>query len=351
VVQHPENSTPINERQQAILFSVIAEYVSTGRAVSSKQLMDAIQCNRSPATIRRDLQILTQKGYVIQPHTSAGRIPTDRAFRLFVDTLKHETVTLPEATSAPIIERLNSLGITGQTSWHDVVRTLSDFLYQAALLVTPSFSEQVLRQLRFMSVGPTALLAVIITREGLVHNAFLKNLTPVTDRELERIHNYLNTAVAGRTLNEVRAILRAELEDARTKCDAMRERATLLGSKALASSIENSADLVVEGRSHLAAQPELQGRMAALMQFLEEKTRILALLDQAAQSDRGPLVIIGQEGGASFEGCAMISAPFGTEGRVGQIGVIGSSRMDYKLIIPMVKLAAKLMSRNLPDDD
>lgn len=348
--QHSENNPVINERQRAILFATIAEYVTTGRAVSSKQLFDAIEAKHSPATIRRDLQILAKQGFVIQPHTSAGRIPTDRAFRLFVDTLK-ETATPPKATQHPVIQRLKRLGISAQASWHDVVRTLSDFLYQAALVVTPSFSEQVLRQLQFIGVGPASLLAVILTREGLVYNAFLKNPLPIPASELEQIHNYLNTAVAGRTLNEVRSILRAELEDARKKCDAMREKATLLGSEALDAGIEQSADLVVEGRSHLAAQPELRDRMKELMLFLEEKTRILDLLDQAAQTDNGPLVIIGQEGGASFEGCAMISAPFGAQGSQGQIGIIGSSRMDYRLVIPMVNLAAKLMTQNLKDDE
>ena len=232
-----------------------------------------------------------------------------------------------------------------------MVRTLSDFLYQAALMVTPSFSEQVLRQIRFMAVGPASLLAVIVTREGLVYNAFLKNPLPLTNSELERIHNYLNTSVTGRTLNQVRSFLREELEDARKRCDAMRERATILGSEALDAGIEQSADLVVEGRSHLAAQPELRDRMEELMLFLEEKTRILDLLDQAARSDSGPVVIIGQEGGAAFEGCAMISAPFGTKGSQGQIGIIGSSRMDYKLVIPMVNLAAKLMTQKLEDDE
>jgi heat-inducible transcriptional repressor len=333
------------------MFALIAEYVATGKAVSSTQVAKVVTLKCSPATIRRDLQVLAEAGYVIQPHTSAGRIPTDQAFRFFVDTVKQETSQLHEGQfNTAIFKRFKSLGVTGQESWQDIVRTLSDFVYQAALVVTPSFAEAILSQLKFIACGPASLLAVIVTREGLVHNAFVKPRAPVTEGELERIHNYLNDAIAGRTLNEVRAILRAELEDARQKCDLIREKATLLGSEALASGIENRSELVVEGRSHLAAQPELRNRLKELMLFLEEKSRILKLLDQAVGTSQGPIVIIGQEGGESFEGCAMISAPFGDAASQGQIGILGSSRMDYRMVIPLVNLAAKLLTRKVTDD-
>ena len=348
---HPTTERPINDRQRLVLFALIAEYVASGRPVSSTHLSDRVTINCSPATIRRHLQVLDERGYVIQPHTSAGRIPTDRAFRLFVDTVKAETSELPGPPGNNILKKIRRLGATGQESWQDIIRTLSDFVYQAALVVTPSFSEAVLNQMKFISLGPASLLAVVVTREGLVHNAFIKPPTPVTERELERIHNYLNTAISGRTLNQIRAILRSELDDARKKCDAIREKATILGTEALESSIENRSELIVEGRSYLAARPELRDRMEELMLFLEEKTRILKLLDQAAKTDKGPIVVIGQEGGESFEGCAMISAPFGGEGNNGQIGIVGSSRMDYKLVIPLVNLAAKLISRNITHEN
>ncbi len=342
-------NTHQKSRARSILFAVIAEYVSTGRPVSSRRIVKNHQLNLSPATIRREMKALTEMGYVIQPHTSAGRIPTDQAFRLFVDTLKQETHQLTDQHARRILSRFQHLTMGSHETWQDVVRTLSDFVYQAALVITPALSESVLQQLRFVPIGQGALLAVVVTREGLVHNAVVKPKTQVADRDLERIHNYLGELTTGRTLNDLRTILKEELRDARKRCDAMREQATLLGTEAVQASIKSRSDLVVDGRSHLAAQPDLRDRMEELMQFLEEKTRILELLDQAVASNRGPVVVIGQEGGDAFEGCAMITAPFGQTNNQGQIGVIGSARMDYSAVIPLVGLAAEFLTHRLDD--
>jgi heat-inducible transcriptional repressor len=188
---------------------------------------------------------------------------------------------------------------------------------------------------------------VVVTREGIVHNAFVDSASPLDDGELEQIHNYLSEKIAGRTLNEVRAILRAETEDAKTRCDALRERASRLGADALAASAVQGSQLLVEGRSRLFARPELEGRLAELMGTLEQKTRLLDMLDKAAATDRGPLVVIGEEGGVGFEGCALVTAPFGVAGLCGQVGIVGSARMDYRVALPLVSLSAQLLSSEL----
>ncbi len=248
-------------------------------------------------------------------------------------------------------ERLRNFGVIGKETWQEIVRVLSNTAYQAALVITPAFSESVLKQLRFVPLGPGSLLAVLVTQEGIVHNAFVESSGTLTDRDLERVHNYLESVIVGHTLNEIRSILRQEMKDARDTCDALRERATLLGSEALEKGMEVKSELVVDGRSHLAAQPELRDRMEELMRFLEEKNRILALLDQAAETTDGPVVVIGQEGGKSFHGCAMISAPFGRGRSEGRVGVVGSSRMNYSAIIPLVGLAAEFLTSRFSGDD
>lgn len=304
----------------------------------------------SPATIRRELHALTEMGYLAQPHTSAGRVPTDRAFRLFVDALKTETIRPSSARGKAAALQLKTIDPANPDTRQEVVRILSDFLQQAALMITPALSEAVIRQLRFVPFAPGSLLAVVITQEGIVHNTYVNTPTPIDERELERIHNYLGGLITGRTLNQIRGILRGELDDAEKKCDAMRERATRLGAQALKSKAGDEPGLMVDGHSHLAARPELRDRLEELMGFLEEKTRILALLDQAAKTDVGPIVIIGREGGETFDGCAMISAPFGRSGSEGRIGVVGSSRMDYSVGISLVNLAARLLTGSQKDD-
>jgi heat-inducible transcriptional repressor len=332
-----------------VLFSTIAEYVAGGVPVSSKALADRSQIGLSASSIRRALHELTLSGFLIQPHTSAGRVPTDRAFRLFVDALRETAAEVDESVRERLFTGIRDL-LPGETAaWRETVRLLSDLSAHAALAITPAISDSILRQMRFVPLEGRELLAVVVTRDGLVHNTYLESDHAFGDSELTRIHNYLGELVTGRTLNEVRQRLREELEDARAKCDALRERASLLGAQALESSVEKAPELVVEGRSWLLAQPELQDRLAELMAALEERQRILSLLDKAAAGDRGPLVIIGREGGDDFKGCALITSPFSGGGAVGQIGILGPTRMDYRAMIPLVELSAELVSHRLED--
>ncbi len=344
----PSQKISINDRQKSILFHLVAEYIASGRPVSSMMLFDNKELRFSTATIRRELHALTDMGYLAQPHTSAGRVPTDSAFRLFVDALKTETSATPSGLNLSAAERLQNLSFdTGnREAGQEAIRILSDFLVQAALLITPALVDSVIRQLRFIPTAPGSLLAVIITKEGLVHNTYVKSEVSIDGRELERIHNYLEGLIVGRTLNQIREILRGELDDAKRKCDQMRELATKLGTSAFEAQLGESQGLVVDGRSRLAAKPELRDRLEELMLFLEEKSKILALLDQTAGLNDRPIVIIGKEGGAGFEGCAMVSAPFGPGGSEGQIGVVGSSRMNYSAAIPLVRFAAELLTRS-----
>jgi heat-inducible transcriptional repressor len=341
----------LGERQRRVLFAVIAEYVSAGAPVSSKLLSDRATLGLSPPTLRRALHDLTVMGLLVQPHTSAGRIPSDRAFRVFVDALRASAGEVDPEVRRALLEGVAGLVPGELGSWRDVVRTLSEISAQAALVITPAISDSMLKQLRFVPLEPCRMLAVVVTSEGIVHNAFVESAAPIGEGELEQIHNYLSEKIAGRTLNEVRAILRDEMRDAKASCDAMRERASKLGGDALAASAVQASQLLVEGHSRLFARPELEGKLAELVGTLEQKARLLDMLDKAAETDRGPLVIIGSEGGAGFEGCALVTAPFGVAGRGGQVGIVGSARMDYRAALPLVALSAQLLSTGLGTEE
>ncbi len=337
----------LSPRSRQVLFATIAEYVSYGKPVSSRSIVEKHSLGHSAATVRRELNGLTKHGYLSQPHTSAGRIPTDLAFRYFADILKTEAGQIDNTTRSKLAEGFGNLIPGGSGSWQDVVRLLADITTQAALVVTPALSDAVLQQLRFIPCGTASLLAVIVTREGLVHNAYVNPRSSVPESDLERIHNYLGSIIEGKTLNEVRTVLRGELEDARTRRDALREQATLLGTEAIQSSMELKAEIIVDGRSHLLAHPDLKDQMDELLRFLEEKTRILSLLDKTAETDPGPTVIIGEEVGDRLEGCAIITSPFGDSTNSGRVGVIGSMRMNYPALIPLVALASQFLSAHI----
>ena len=341
----------LDERQKQVLFATIAKYVETGRPVSSKALSEGLLKRFSPASIRRTLQDLTLIGLLVQPHVSAGRTPTDSAFRMFVDALREPSISVNTDDRDALYGSIKDLVPSETGSWRDMVRLLSDLSTHAALVITPAVSDSILRQLKFIPIEGSRLLAVVVTREGLVHNAYLTCDKPVERNELERIHNYLEEVATGRTLNEVRHVLKDEMLDAKKRCDVVRHKAAALGAAALESSRDSVSQLLVEGRSKLIEQPELEGRLRELMSRLEEKARILALLDQAAESDRGPLVIIGGEGGEEFAGCALIAAPFGKDGFLGNIGIVGSTRMNYPAVIPLVTLSAQLLSDSLKKEE
>jgi heat-inducible transcriptional repressor len=340
---------PLVERQRLVLFSAIAEYIASGAPVSSKALAARSSLGLSASSIRRTLHELTRAGMLIQPHTSAGRIPTDQAFRVFVDALRETADDVDQGLRSQLRHGIRDLLPGEAGAWRDTVKLLSDLSAHAALAITPAVSDSILRQMRFVPLEDRELLAVVVTRDGLVHNSYLESAARIDDSDLERIHNYLGELVTGRTLNEVRRLLREELEDARVRCDALRERATILGAQALESSVERDPEIVIEGRSWLLAEPDLRDRLEELMGALEEKRRILDLLDQAAANDRGPLVIIGREGGEDFKGCALITSPFGVGGAAGRIGILGPMRMDYPAMIPLVELSARLVSMQLEE--
>ncbi len=344
------NSSRLKSRSHRVLFAVIAEYVTTGKPVSSAVVAAKKGLAMSPATVRRKMQELTENGMLVQPHTSAGRVPTDHAFRLFVDTLTENHGRLDEGTKRAITEGMSRLNPGEHQSWQSVVRLLSSVSDKVALVLTPAFCESVLRQLRFVPCGPKTLLAVLVTREGLVHNSYVEAEGAVDDRELERIHNYLGRLIEGKSLNDVREVLRGELEDARRQQDVLREKASILGAAAVESSVDKTSELVVDGRVHLVGHPELKGRFEELIEFLEEKSRILELLDRAARTGGDPIVIIGHEGGRGFEGCAMVTAPFGGGGE-GRVGILGSIRMDYSAAMSLVAMSAQFLSRIISPDD
>lgn len=344
------NIARLSSQSNRVLFAVIAEYVTTGRPVSSAVVAAKRGLGMSPATVRRKMQELTENGMLVQPHTSAGRIPTDHAFRLFVDTLSENHGRLDGGTKRAITEGMSRLNPGEHQSWQSVVRLLSSVSDKVALVLTPAFCDSVLRQLRFVPCGPKTLLAVLVTREGLVHNSYVETEGALEERELTRIHNYLGRLIEGKSLNDVRALLREEVEDARRQRDALREKASILGAAAVEASVERTSELVVDGRSHLVGHPELKGRFEELIEFLEEKSRILELLDRAAKTSDEPVVIIGHEGGKSFEGCAMVTAPFGGGGE-GRVGILGSIRMDYSAAISLVAMSARFLSRMINLDD
>jgi len=333
----------LSARGRQVLYHCVTEYVATGEPVGSRTLAKKSGLALSPASIRNVLADLEDLGYLRQPHASAGRVPTDRAFRLFIDALMHVRSLTAEET-ATIRDTYSSLE-PGQNVMRETGKLLSHLTGTAAVVLAPRAETLVLKQLRFLRTGNDEVLAVLLMKNGTVQNRFLR--ANVTDAEIERIHNLLDDVVEGRTLGDVRELLARRLQSERVKHDELRKRAFELGGAAVHEAAQGESDLVIEGQDRLFDQPEFGDAAHArqVVGALDAREKLATLLDLAMQAKGGNVVVGEEVGGLGGGQIAIVGAPYSAGGNAsGTIGVIGPTRMDYPHVVPLVAATANAMS-------
>ncbi|MBW2380042.1 MAG: heat-inducible transcriptional repressor HrcA [Deltaproteobacteria bacterium] len=303
----------LDERHRRILFAVVTEYIASGKAVSSRRIARRYAIKLSPATIRNVLVDLEDAELLHQPHTSAGRVPTDAGFRSFVDAMA--TVgEISDAHRTALIRRLQHLE-PGADAVRETGQLLSRLTGTAAIIARPPVTEATLDQLRFMRLSSGRALAVLVTRSGGVENRVVVTELDADDHMLERVNNYLAELVGGRE-----ATVESQVERAR---------------------------VVIEGQGTLFDRPEFGDaeKIRGYLNAFEEKQKLLELLEQTLLTD-GVQVFIGSE--AALDGVgdiSVISSPYRRDGAsVGSFGIVGPTRMDYKKYIPLVGFAADVLS-------
>jgi heat-inducible transcriptional repressor len=333
----------LSARGRQVLYHCVTEYVATGEPVGSRTLAKKSGLALSPASIRNVLADLEDLGYLRQPHASAGRVPTDRAFRLFIDALMHVRALTAEET-ATIRDTYSSLE-PGQNVMRETGKLLSHLTGTAAVVLAPRAETLVLKQLRFLRTGTDEVLAVLLMKNGTVQNRFLR--ANVTDAEIERIHNLLDDIVEGRTLGDVRELLARRLQSERVRHDELRKRAFELGGAAVHEAALGAGDLVIEGQDRLFDQPEFGDAVHArqVVGALDAREKLVSLLDLAMQAKGGHVVVGEEVGGLGGGQIAIVGAPYSAGGNAsGTIGVIGPTRMDYPHVVPLVAATANAMS-------
>jgi len=341
----------LNARSRQVLYHCVTEYVATGEPVGSRTLSKKAGLDLSPASIRNVLADLEEMGYLRQPHTSAGRVPTDRAFRLFIDALMQvHVLTNDEETS--IRERFASLE-PGENVMRATGRLLSELTGTAAVVLSPRTETLVLRQLRFIRTSSDEVLAVMVMKSGVVQNRFLP--ATITEQELQRIHNLLDDVVEGRTLGDLRELFERRLGNESVQHDEVRRRAFELGGAAVEEiSGGETPDLVIEGQDRLLEKPEFHGagHMRVLVTALDARDKLVRLLDLAMQN-KGGHVVVGEEVGDLGGGqLAIVGAAYTAHGQAaGTVGVIGPTRMDYPRVVPLVAATATAMSEYMDRSD
>jgi heat-inducible transcriptional repressor len=339
----------LSPRARQVLYHCVTEYVATGEPVGSRTLAKKSGLDLSPASIRNVLADLEDLGYLRQPHTSAGRVPTDRAFRLFIDALMHVRA-LGDAEEGAIRERFASME-PGRSAMRETGKLLVELTGTAAVVVAPRAETLVLKQLRFLRTGEGEVLAVLIMKSGTVQNRFLR--VTLTDQELQRMHNLLDDVVEGRTLGDLRELFDRRLQSERVQHDELRRKAFELGGAALEEAVGGETDVVIEGQDRLLEKPEFHdaGHVRQLVTALDEREKLVKLLDLAMQAKGGHVVVgeeVGDLGGGQLAHLAIVGAAYTAHGQAaGTVGVIGPTRMDYPRVVPLVAATASAMSKFL----
>jgi heat-inducible transcriptional repressor len=340
-------TTDLNKRAREILRLIVDAYVETGEPVGSRAISRKLGMNLSPATIRNVMADLEEVGLLHAPHTSAGRLPTDAGLRLFVHGLL-QVGHLSEDERNAINGRASAAGRSLPEMLGEATAVLSGLSGCTGLVIAPK-TDQPLKHLEFVNLGPGRTLIVMVTEDGVVENRVIETPLGIPAASLVMASNYLSSRLIGRTIDEGRAAILAEIETARTQLDALTAGLVEAG---LAIRSIGTDQLIVRGQSNLL--DDIGGRadvarIRALFEALETKDSMLKLLEAANRAE-GVQIFIGSENDLfAHAGCSMIITPYmnSREQVVGAIGVIGPTRLNYARIIPMVDYTAKVISRLL----
>ncbi len=339
-------SSHVNQRARSVLYAVVREFIETGEPVGSRTLAKKYGFDLSPATIRNVLSDLEDAEYLTQPHPSAGRTPTEAAFRLFIDALMQVRQLTSDESAR--IEQLFGAHRAGSELYSETSRLLSELTGSASLLIRSRIEHRTLLKIQFIQTRPDELLSVLVFSDGTVENRFIPAERQLSAGELETLHNMLADAVEGRTLGAVRDLFSREVEQRRDELAELRRFGESLLDAAMAGS---TREVVIAGHAKLLNNPDFASaeRMRELMTTLEQSERLMHLLDQVVSSERVQ-VFLGDDV-SNLGAVSVVAARYGEADRpTGVVGVIGPTRMDYPGVVPVVQATADAMTAALSRD-
>ena len=344
----------LGERPREVFRHLVEAFLASGEPVGSRTLSQRLPLTLSPASIRNVMADLETMGLLYAPHTSAGRVPTEKGLRLFVDGLL-EVGDLEPQERGMIEARMSGSGRRLEDMLTQATTLLSGLSRCAGLVVTAK-QDAALKHVEFVHVGPGKALVIMVSEDGQVENRVIDTPPGLPASALIEASNYLNARLAGRTIDSARAEILAELESDRARLDTLTAKIVAEGLATLApSGAENRGDekvLIVRGASHLLetveAQTDLE-RVRTLFDDIDRKNDLIRLME-LAKDGAGVRIFIGSENRLfSLSGSSLVAAPYANaQGKiVGVIGVLGPTRLNYARIIPMVDYTAKVVSRLL----
>jgi heat-inducible transcriptional repressor len=339
------------ERQRTVLFTIVQDYILSGEPVGSRMVARKSGLGLSPATIRNIMSDLEEMGLITQPHTSAGRVPTDLGYRYYVDSLTTiprligEDLTMISQSVPSKIDRIESL-------LEQMSSLLSQFSHHAGLVFAPRLSTTVFKQINFVSLKPQEVLAVLVSETGMTHSKVIELEEDVAQGKLTEMSNYLTDQFEGLTLREVRAKVLETMAQEKAQYDALLEKSMDLYEQAFGGVAEESeGSIILEGTSNILNSPEIQRdieKMRGIFQAFEDKSRLVRLLDRCLSSD-DLCIFIGEESEIQgLDDLSVVSQSYRMGDRpLGALGIVGPKRMEYARVMALVDYAAKTLNRLL----
>jgi heat-inducible transcriptional repressor len=338
----------LDDRAKSLLKTLVERYIADGQPVGSRTLSRASGLELSPATIRNVMADLEDLGLIASPHTSAGRVPTARGYRLFVDTM---------LTSRPLdLSNMPAEVAAAQAQLHpdqpqrviaqaaQLLSSLSSFVG----VVTAPRKASVFHHIEFLRLGERRVLVILVAPDGDVQNRVIFTARDHTQGELVEATNYINTHYAGLSIEDVRERLKHEIEALRGEIAALMQAAVQAGTDALAESVDN---VVVSGERNLLGVQDFGNDMSSLRRLFdmfEHKTELMRLLDNSSRAEGVRIYIGGESQVVPFEELSVVTAPYEVDGRVvGTLGVIGPTRMAYERMIQIVDITSRLVGNVL----
>lgn len=339
--------TDLGERAQHILRLLVERYIREGQPVGSRTLTRDPSVDLSPATVRNVMADLEELGYVVAPHTSAGRVPTPLGYRFFVDALL-QVQPVGDSELGPLRE-----AVSPGRSTVDVAESLSGILstltHMVGMVMLPRRQRQVLRQVEFLPLSKRRVLVILVLNEQEVQNRIIQVDADYSAAELQQVGNFLTAHFAGMPLQKVRDRLQAELEVERGEIRRILAAAEALSGQVF-QDVSSAADYVLAGQTNLMEFEELSDleRLREKFEVLNRKQEILRLLDKCLDAE-GLQIFIGEESGFhALSDCSVVTSAYSLQGEpVGVIGVIGPTRMSYGEVIPIVDVSARMLSAAL----
>jgi heat-inducible transcriptional repressor len=319
----------LDERKATILGALTEEYIRSGEPVSSRAILDCGHLACSSATIRNELVVLEHEGYIVKPHTSAGRVPTDRGYRYYIDHISPGS--LQRSSHSRIEHFFTSMHIEFNRMLKQTSELLSDVAHYPSVVIGPGVGGQTVRDAHLLPVSPDALLLVLVTERGRVTQSVLRMASPVSPPEVYRAERVLREILEGKALEDPGSDLpaRRDLDLPDIEADVV-DRAL----RAVDEAARANRPVFLGGTSLMATLWEDLAKLHRILALLETETAVLEMVDETS---RETSVRLGREIDAGEDDLAVVSAPYDAAGATGRIGVFGPMRMDYRRVIKVVE--------------